>query len=243
MAKICIDPGHGGSDRANRGPTGYIEADGVLDISLRLAAKLRAAGHEIKLTRDKDMTLTLEQRAKIANDWGADIFVSEHSNAGPSPSARGVEVIHSIHGGPGKKLAQLIYDELVALGLPGRKVYSRQSEKYPGKDYYGVIRMTKMPAVIVENEFHTNPEAEKILKDPAWREKIAEAQTRAIMKFFGQATKKEDGVTKTKVVFEGQELEGFIVDRRTYVEVRKLCEMIGLKVYWNQKTQKVEVYK
>lgn len=246
MAKICIDPGHGGQDRANRGPTGYIEADGALDISLRLAAKLRPLGHEVKLTRDKDMTLSLAERAQIANSWGADIFISEHTNAGPS-TARGVEVIHSIHGGPGQKLAQLIYDELVALGLPGRRVFSRESESRPGQDYYGVIRMTKMPAVIVESEFHTNPAAEKLLRDSTWREKIAEAQARAILKFLGPAKKEEkkgeEDVTKTKVLFEGQELEGFIVDGRTYVEVRKLCEKIGLKVYWNGKKKQVEVHR
>lgn len=243
MAKICIDPGHGGSDRANRGPTGYIEADGVLDISLRLATKLRAAGHQLKLTREKDMTLSLAERAHIANNWGADIFISEHTNAGPT-EARGVEVIHSIHGGPGQRLSQLIYDELVSIGLPGRKVYSRESQNHPGQDYYGVIRMAKMPAVIVESEFHTNPEAEKLLKDPTWREKIAEAQAKAILKFLGPTQKEEsEEVQKTKVIFEGKDLDGFIVDGRTYVEVRKLCEMIGLKVYWNDQKKKVEVSK
>jgi N-acetylmuramoyl-L-alanine amidase len=243
MAKICIDPGHGGTDRANRGPTGYIEADGVLDISLRLAAKLRA-GHQVKLTRYKDMTLSLAERAKIANEWGADIFISEHTNAGP-PAARGVEVIHSIHGDSGQKLAQLIYNELVAIGLPGRKVYSRESQNHPGQDYYGVIRMAKMPAVIVESEFHTHPETEKLLKDPTWREKIAEAQAKAILKFFGQnvANKGDDDLVKTKVLFDGEELEGVIIDNKTYVEVRKLCEKVKLKVYWNDKKKQVEVSK
>lgn len=242
MVKICIDPGHGGADRANRGPTGYVEADGVLDISLRLAAKLRAAGHQVKLTREKDMTLSLAERARIANSWGADIFISEHTNAGPA-EARGAEVIHSIHGGPGQRLAQLIYNELVAIGLPGRKVYSRESQNHPGQDYYGVIRMTKMPAVIVESEFHTNPEAEKLLKDPSWREKIAEAQARAILKFLESVKKEEDGVTKTKVLFGNEELEGFLVDGKTYVEVRRLCEKMGLKVRWDEKKKQVEVYK
>lgn len=245
MAKICIDPGHGGADRANRGPTGYIEADGVLDISLRLAAKLRAAGHQVKLTRDKDMTLSLAERARIANNWGADIFISEHTNAGPL-TARGVEVIHSIHGGNGKKLAQFIYDELIAIGLPGRRIFSRESIKHPGYDYYGVIRMTKMPAVIVESEFHSHPEAEKLLKDPAWREKIAEAQARAILKFFGIETEEEvvsiTNARKTKVLFDDKELEGLIIDGVTYVELRRLCTKIGLKVHWNEHKKQAEVY-
>lgn len=53
----------------------------------------------------------------------------------------------------------------------------------------------------------------------------------------------EEKVDKTKVVFNGKELEGFIKDGKTYVEVRKLCEMLGLKVIWNAQKRIVEVSK
>jgi N-acetyl-anhydromuramyl-L-alanine amidase AmpD len=53
----------------------------------------------------------------------------------------------------------------------------------------------------------------------------------------------DEDVIKTKVLFEGMELEGFIKDKTTYVEIRKLCEALGLKVYWNDKKKQVEVSK
>ena len=50
MKRIVIDAGHGGSDRANRGPTGYVEADGVLDISLKLRKILADSGYTVMMT-------------------------------------------------------------------------------------------------------------------------------------------------------------------------------------------------
>lgn len=59
MKRIFIDPGHGGSDRYNRGPTGYVEADGALDIALKLRNKLQSIGFDVGMTRDKDTTVAL----------------------------------------------------------------------------------------------------------------------------------------------------------------------------------------
>ncbi len=67
LYRIFIDPGHGGSDRANRGPTGYVEADGALDIALRLRSKLQALGFIVGMSRDKDVTVSLTQRGKMAH--------------------------------------------------------------------------------------------------------------------------------------------------------------------------------
>ncbi|MDN5332206.1 MAG: N-acetylmuramoyl-L-alanine amidase [Tepidanaerobacteraceae bacterium] len=53
----------------------------------------------------------------------------------------------------------------------------------------------------------------------------------------------EENVVRIKILFEGKELDGFIKDGKAYVEVRKLCEALGLKVYWNDKKKQVEVSK
>ena len=183
--KIGIDPGHGAPDEANRGPTGYVEAHGVLDIATACRDELLRHGHEVYMTRTGREGLSLAGRARKLNDAKVDIAVSIHTNAAPSPQARGVETIHSILGGRGKELAKIIADQLTKdLGLPLRRVFSRRSET-TGKDYYTIIQKTAMPCVIVEVAFHSNPVEEKLLKDPAFRKKAGISIARGIMRFAG----------------------------------------------------------
>ena len=184
MAKIGIDPGHGGADRSNVGPTGYIEADGVLDMALVCRDELVRAGYEVVMTRETDQTLSIAERADIFNQAKVDLAVSIHTNAYDQPRVRGIETIHSIHGGPGQELACIIANRLqVDLNLPLRRVFSRESETKPGKDYYGIIRLTRMPCVIVEVEFHSNPDAERLLKESWFRQKAGISIAHGIMKF------------------------------------------------------------
>ena len=183
-AKIGIDAGHGGKDRANRGPTGYVEADGVLHISKVVRDELKKQGCQVIMTREKDQTLKISDRARIFNRAGVDVGVSIHTNAAASSKVRGVETIHSIHGGRGKRLAEIIAQRLHSdLCVPLRRVFSRESRVNPGKDYYGIIRGTFMPCVIVEVEFHSNPEAERLLKDIAFRERAGKSIAKGIMEF------------------------------------------------------------
>lgn len=89
--RVVIDPGHGGEEDGAIGSTGLKEKDVVLDIARRLAARLRAAGFDVRLTRDGDENLSLDERAGIANENHADLFVSLHVNASRSSRARGAE--------------------------------------------------------------------------------------------------------------------------------------------------------
>jgi len=71
------------------------EKDVTLAIATELAGLLRQQGRwEVKLTREADTTLSLEERTAIANAFGANLFVSIHANASPSQSARGVETYY-----------------------------------------------------------------------------------------------------------------------------------------------------
>ena len=79
--KIVIDAGHGGKDPGRPNKSGIKEKDIVLNIALDLGKKLKNSGNEVIFTRDKDIFLTLRQRAKIANDVDADLFISIHCNA------------------------------------------------------------------------------------------------------------------------------------------------------------------
>jgi N-acetylmuramoyl-L-alanine amidase len=90
VARIVIDPGHGGHDPGAKA-RGIEEAELVLDVALRLEALLKDVGVEVVMTRRTDTFIALEERTAIANRVGADLFLSIHSNASASESARGVE--------------------------------------------------------------------------------------------------------------------------------------------------------
>src|SRR5437016_523027 len=78
---IVLDPGHGGKDHNGKGPTGILEADMNLRVGLLLARLLKDAGADVTLTRSDDTFLELADRAKIANELHADLFVSLHHNS------------------------------------------------------------------------------------------------------------------------------------------------------------------
>jgi len=86
---IVIDPGHGGEDDGAIGPSGVKEKDVNLKISKILKNMLEDKGFQVILTRDVDRFVTLNDRTKIANEAGADIFISVHANASTNKKARG----------------------------------------------------------------------------------------------------------------------------------------------------------
>jgi N-acetylmuramoyl-L-alanine amidase len=92
IARIVIDPGHGGHDTGTIGPTGLMEKDVVLDVALKLKKLLEEkAGAEVIMTRSDDTFIPLEERTAIANEKGADLFISIHANASRDKRARGIE--------------------------------------------------------------------------------------------------------------------------------------------------------
>ncbi len=103
--KIVIDAGHGGWDFGTVGSQGVVEKDLVLDISQRLGELLQTRlGSEILYTRSADAYVPLEERAEIANDGQADLFISVHANNSDSPSARGVETYYTNVSAPANSL-------------------------------------------------------------------------------------------------------------------------------------------
>jgi N-acetylmuramoyl-L-alanine amidase len=96
IGRIVIDAGHGGHDTGTIGPTGLMEKDLCLDVSLRLGKiiqqKLPSA--EVVFTRDDDTFIPLERRTEIANEAKADLFISVHANSSQDHHARGVETYY-----------------------------------------------------------------------------------------------------------------------------------------------------
>lgn len=91
VARVVVDPGHGGTDPGAIGPTGLKEKDVTLDIAHKLAPQLAKRGLQVTLTRDDDRFVTLEERTARANGFGADLFVSIHCNAAEARGRKGIE--------------------------------------------------------------------------------------------------------------------------------------------------------
>lgn len=92
---IVLDPGHGGKDPGARGRRGTEEKDITLKVALRLRELLsKQPGVRVLMTRDQDVFVELEERAKFANRQEADLFVSIHVNSHPSRAVKGIEIYH-----------------------------------------------------------------------------------------------------------------------------------------------------
>ena len=89
IKKVVIDAGHGGTDPGATGRTGTKEKYITLDLAKRLSSLLADDGIEIIMTRSSDKFIPLEQRAEIANDSGAELFISIHANANRVKSMNG----------------------------------------------------------------------------------------------------------------------------------------------------------
>ena len=92
LERVVIDAGHGGNDVGTHGPSGYYEKDLTLDVAQRLGALIAdRMGSEVVYTRSDDTYVGLEERTRIANQRGADLFLSIHANSSPYRAAAGVE--------------------------------------------------------------------------------------------------------------------------------------------------------
>ena len=179
--KVFIAPGHGGSD-PGAVANGLKEKDLNLTISLACNAELARHGVSVLMSRSKDESETLTQQVKECNKFKPDLAVNIHNNAG---GGDGAEVYHHYKGGVGKTLADNILAEVVAIGQNSRGAKTKKN-KY-GKDYYGFIRDTKAPAVIVECAFVDNKKDIAILDTAAEQKAMGVAIAKGILKTLGIA--------------------------------------------------------
>jgi N-acetylmuramoyl-L-alanine amidase len=95
LRTIVIDAGHGGDEEGAKGPDGTLEKDVTLSVARRLKSALETRlGVRTILTRDADQTVALDERAAVANNNKADLFISLHANASVRSSAAGAEVFY-----------------------------------------------------------------------------------------------------------------------------------------------------
>jgi N-acetylmuramoyl-L-alanine amidase len=120
LRTIVIDAGHGGDEHGARGPQGTMEKDVTLGVARRLKAAIEARlGARVILTRDGDQTVGLDERAAVANNNKADLFVSLHANASVRSSAAGAEVFYLSLSDYGDQAQRVAYGESEALPVYG----------------------------------------------------------------------------------------------------------------------------
>lgn len=176
--KVYIDAGHGGSDP---GAVKYVTEEHV-NLAMALACRdyLEAHGVDVKMSRTTDIGTSINNMAATANSWGADLVISIHNNAG---GGDGFEVFHSVVGGTGKTLAKNIEAEVKKIGQNSRGLKTRAGNG--GTDYFGMIRLTDAPAVIVEGAFVDNKKDAAQIDTKAEQQSFGYAYARGILKTLG----------------------------------------------------------
>ena len=179
--KVFIGVGHGGWETGAYA-NGIKEKDVNLTTALACNEVLVRHGVETLMSRTTDEEDTLRQEINECNAFDPDLAVDLHHNAGKGD---GVEVFHSVVGGTGKELAQKIHYEIVALGQNSRGVKTREEDD--GSDWYGFIRETKAPAVIVEYAFLDNNKDVQFVDTEAEQKANGVATAKGILKQLGIA--------------------------------------------------------
>ncbi len=174
MVKVFLDPGHGGSDPGALG-NGLREKDIVLSVTPKIGEILKNHNVEVYYSRTTDVFVDLSERARKANNIGANIFVSIHCNAYDG-TAKGVETYSYPGIAQGAKLSKNILDSIIASG-----VYT--SNRGTKTANFAVLRETNMTAALVEMAVIDNPQDANILKNR--QNDLAKAIAKGILNYLG----------------------------------------------------------
>ena len=183
---IVLDPGHGGSDAGAIGPGGVTEKSVSLAVSLKAQKLLTASGYQVVMTRTTDVDVAApgvsdatELQARVDKaPPNAALFISIHCNAFANGHANGIETYHAPGAVKGSRLARLLNEELEKFGgLNNRGVKAAR---------FYVMTHSKCPASLIELGFITNPREEKLLASNDYQQKLAQAISNAVNRYFNQ---------------------------------------------------------
>ncbi|MBA3544485.1 MAG: N-acetylmuramoyl-L-alanine amidase [Chthoniobacterales bacterium] len=219
---VVVDAGHGGSDKGAISSYGY-EKDFALDVARNIKPLLEAKGLNVKMTRDSDIFVPLELRARIANATKDSIFVSIHFNATNSnPSANGFEIFSLTPRGapstdddalalrfmnmeagspvdaPSLALSMSVYHSVVG--------HFSEFDRGIKRARFAVLRLTRIPAILVEGGFLTERGESRMIAKSAWRAKLAQSIATGIVNYKGLVDNKAKPmmVADYRRQFEGQ---------------------------------------
>lgn len=192
--KVFLGVGHGGSEPGAIA-NGIKEKDANLVIALACKDELVRHDVDVMMSRYKDEEDGLREEIRECNAYDPDLAADIHNNAG---GGDGAEVFHTVNGGKGKTLAKNILDEIVKIGQNSRGIKTRKDTD--GTDWYGFIRETAAPAVIVECAFLDNKNDVKIIDTKAEQQKMGVAIAKGILKTLGIEYKEKEAATEPVIV-------------------------------------------
>ncbi len=210
---IVIDAGHGGKDPGG-GIGNIIEKPIALNIAKKVGAVLTTKGYTVLLTRDTDRYIPLKERTAYATRHKADLFLSIHANASDNPKANGIETYYldvtstdkdaellaareNANSGYSIQELESLLKELI---VESKSEDSRRLAVYVQRELvaatgaadrgvkharFVVLIGTRVPAILIETGFITNPTESKKLTSDAYQQKLADAIVRGVEKFLG----------------------------------------------------------
>jgi len=173
---VVIDAGHGGKDPGATSILGFYEKDVNLVVAREVARLLEQRGLRVKMTRTSDYSVELEDRAAIANNLNADLFVSIHSDSFPKSSRRGFTVyIARSASSSSRQAANAIARSMSGTGLNSFGVQTAG---------YHVLTDTRGPAVLVELGYLSNRSEAALLRSSSFQTRLAQAIADGISDYF-----------------------------------------------------------
>ena len=162
--KVFIDAGHGGTDPGALG-YGYRESDLNLQVAKKVEAKLKSKGIDVKMSRNSDIFYSLSERAEMANDYGADAFVSIHQNSAEAKSANGIETYYNRKKEEDRPLSNDIQKQVISQTVANNRGVKNAE--------FTVLVKSEMISALVECGFITNESEVKKLSDSSYQDKLA----------------------------------------------------------------------
>jgi N-acetylmuramoyl-L-alanine amidase len=222
---IVIDPGHGGEDSGTKSVLGsHYEKEFTLDWARRSASLLTAKGWQVYLTRANDSELPLSNRVAVAEQRKADLFVSLHFNsAAPDKEQAGLETYCLTPTGMPSSLIRGFDDDLrltfpnnsfdgqnlqLACGVHRAllRVNGNHDRGVRRARFPAVLRGQQRPAILIEGGYLSNPREARLISEPGYRQKLAEAVASGIEQVAGReseiAGSREDNGQRSDVSTE-----------------------------------------
>lgn len=180
IKKIFIDPGHGGIDSGAISNTLnnsiFKEKDIALNISLMQKRLFDSLGFETIISRSTDIDISLENRVNMANNWGADLFISNHVNSG---GGKGIEIWANSTNMNSQNIATKILENICTnTNFNSRGVKTKTLTN--GEDYFYVLRETNMPSILIEHGFIDNANDLTLITNNSIQEKLATCTVESI---------------------------------------------------------------
>lgn len=183
---VVIDAGHGGDDPGKVGVNDALEKDINLQIAQKVKKQLEKNGIEVVMTREEDVMADtkladMQKRVNLINETNPAITVSIHQNSYSDSNIKGAQVFYYTDSEVSKDAASLMQEEL-------RKIDAENTRQIKDNNSFYMLKKTKVPTIIVECGFLSNPvEAEKLVSEE-YQEKMAVSICTGILKWLNEST-------------------------------------------------------